>query len=144
MGLKCLFDFLRVFLGLALLEYLWHRFDKLFRLQYNQPTTKRTEMENKNKIERREKEIRTDLGGEQRETRTSMRVRFGTSALTSLMTFGLALASNDSSFTLKIVFSFGLAAASSAPASSAASAPVAPLAPVEEGAVLPGAGSAIS
>ena len=68
-----------------------------------------------------------------------MRVRFGTSALTSLMTLDLAPASNDSSFTLNIVFSFGLAAASSAAASSA-SAPAAPPAPAEGAA----AGSAIS
>jgi len=45
-----------------------------------------------------------------------MRVRLGTSALTSLMTFGLAPASKDSSFTLKIVFSLGFAATSSSPA----------------------------
>jgi hypothetical protein len=37
----------------------------------------------------------------------SMSVRFGTSDLTSLMILGLAVASNDSSLTLKIVFSFG-------------------------------------
>jgi hypothetical protein len=39
--------------------------------------------------------------------RTSIKVKFGTIALTSLMTFGLEVASKDSSFTLKIVFSFG-------------------------------------
>jgi hypothetical protein len=37
----------------------------------------------------------------------SMRVRFGISALTSLMIFGLAAASKASSLTLKTVFSFG-------------------------------------
>lgn len=39
--------------------------------------------------------------------RTSMRVRLGTSALTSRMIFGFAPASNDSSITLKTVFSLG-------------------------------------
>jgi len=67
-----------------------------------------------------------------------MRVRFGTIALTSLMIFGLAPASNDSSLTLKIVFSFGLAS-SAGVASSAAPAP----APAE-GTAAPAAGSAIS
>jgi hypothetical protein len=38
---------------------------------------------------------------------TSIKVKFGTIALTSLMTFGLEVGSKDSSFTLKIVFSFG-------------------------------------
>lgn len=68
-----------------------------------------------------------------------MRVRLGTSDLTSLMTFGLAPVSNDSSFTLKIVFSFGFAATSSspAPASSAAPAPAA-------GSAAPAVGKAIS
>ena len=71
--------------------------------------------------------------------RTSMSVRLGTSALTSLMTFGLAPPSNDSSFTLKIVFSFGLAAAfsSSASASSAFADPAA-------GSAAPAVGKAIS
>jgi hypothetical protein len=32
MRLENLFDLLRVFLGYTLFEYLWHRFDKLFRL----------------------------------------------------------------------------------------------------------------
>ena len=73
--------------------------------------------------------------------RTSMRVRFGTSALTSLMTLGLELASNDSSFTLKIVFSFGLAAAASSPAAAASSAP-APAPPAAGAAAA--AGKAIS
>lgn len=70
-----------------------------------------------------------------------MRVRFGTIALTSLMTLGLEPAPNDSSFTLKIVFSFGLAAAanSAAAASSSALAP-----PAVEGATAPAAGKAIS
>jgi len=71
----------------------------------------------------------------------SMRVRFGTSALTSLMTLGLEPASNDSSFTLKIVFSFGLAAAASSPAAAASSAAAPPAA---EGATAPAAGKAIS
>ena len=39
--------------------------------------------------------------------RTSIKVRLGTIAFTSLITFGFEPASNDSSFTLKIVFSFG-------------------------------------
>lgn len=38
---------------------------------------------------------------------TSIRLRLGTIALTSRMTFGLAPASKDSNFTLKMVFSFG-------------------------------------
>jgi hypothetical protein len=66
-----------------------------------------------------------------------MRVRLGTRALTSLMIFGLEPASNDSSFTLKIVFSFGLEATSSAAASSAPAAGA-------EGAAAPAAGRAIS
>ena len=70
-----------------------------------------------------------------------MRVRFGTIALTSLMTLGLEPASNDSSFTLKIVFSFGLAAAASSAAAAASSAPAPPAA---EGAAAPAAGRAIS
>lgn len=70
-----------------------------------------------------------------------MRVRLGTIALTSLMIFGLAPASNDSSFTLKIVFSFGFAATSSSPAP-ASSAPAAP-APGSAGAA-PAVGKAIS
>lgn len=71
-----------------------------------------------------------------------MRVRFGTSALTSLMTLGLELASNDSSFTLKIIFSFGLAAAA---ASSPAPASSAPAPPAAAGATAaPAAGKAIS
>jgi|SRR5712672_518653 len=70
-----------------------------------------------------------------------MRVRFGTSALTSLMTFGLEPASNDSSFTLKIVFSFGFAASSApAPASSAPEAP----GPAPAAEAAPAAGRAIS
>jgi hypothetical protein len=32
MRLENLFDLLRIFLGYTLFEYLWHRFDKLFRL----------------------------------------------------------------------------------------------------------------
>ena len=39
--------------------------------------------------------------------RTSISVRFGTMAFTSRMIFGFAAASNDSSFTLNTVFSFG-------------------------------------
>ena len=39
--------------------------------------------------------------------RTSIKVKLGTMALTSLITFGLEPASKDSSFTLNIVFSFG-------------------------------------
>jgi hypothetical protein len=67
-----------------------------------------------------------------------MRVRLGTIALTSLMTLDLAPASNDSSFTLKIVFSFGFAATSSStPTSSAAPAPAA-------GSAAPAVGKAIS
>lgn len=73
--------------------------------------------------------------------RTSIRVRFGTSALTSLMTLGLEPASNDSSFTLKIVFSFGLAATASSPAAAASSAP-APAPPAAGAAAA--AGKAIS
>ena len=38
---------------------------------------------------------------------TSIKVKLGTMALTSLITFGLEVASKDSSFTLKIVFSLG-------------------------------------
>ena len=38
---------------------------------------------------------------------TATRVSVGFIALTSRMIFGLAVASNDSSFTLKMVFSFG-------------------------------------
>ena len=72
-----------------------------------------------------------------------MRVRFGTIALTSLITLGLEPASNDSSLTLKIVFSFGLAAAASSPAPAASSAP-APPAPPAAGATAPAAGKAIS
>jgi hypothetical protein len=69
-----------------------------------------------------------------------MRVRLGTIALTSLMTFGLAPASNDSSFTLKIVFSFGLTATSSSPAP-ASSKPAPAPAP---GSAAPAVGKAIS
>jgi hypothetical protein len=69
-----------------------------------------------------------------------MRVRFGTRALTSLMTFGLAPASNDSSLTLNIVFSFGLEAASSAAASSAPAPPAA----APAGMAAPAVGKAIS
>jgi len=39
--------------------------------------------------------------------RTSIKVRLGTRALTSRITFGLAAASKDSSLKLKTVFSFG-------------------------------------
>ena len=57
------------------------------------------------------------------------------------MTLGFEPASNDSSFTLKTVFSFGLAAAAaSSPAAAASSAP----APAAEGATAPAAGNAIS
>ena len=72
--------------------------------------------------------------------RTSMRVRLGTRALTSLMTFGLALASNDSSFTVKMVFSFGFAATSS----SAAPVSSAPAAPAPGSVPAPAVGKAIS
>ena len=68
-----------------------------------------------------------------------MRVRLGTIALTSLMTFGLAPASNDSSFTLKIVFSFGFAATSSSAPASSAPAPAPPA-----GSAAPAVGKAIS
>jgi hypothetical protein len=47
------------------------------------------------------------LGSDSTNFFASMSVRFGTSDLTSLMILGLAAASNDSSLTLKIVFSFG-------------------------------------
>ncbi len=66
-----------------------------------------------------------------------MRVRLGTSALTSLMTLGLAPASNDSSFTLNIVFSFGLAGASSSPAAASS-------APAPAAGIVAAVGSAIS
>jgi hypothetical protein len=71
-----------------------------------------------------------------------MRVRLGTSALTSLMTFGLAPPSNDSSFTLKIVFSFGLAAA--AASSPSASSALAPAPAPAAGSAAPPVGKAIS
>lgn len=45
--------------------------------------------------------------GEESVKCTSIRLRLGTIALTSRMTFGLAPVSKDSNFTLKIVFSFG-------------------------------------
>ena len=70
-----------------------------------------------------------------------MRVRFGTRAFTSLMTFGLAPTSNDSSFTLNIVFSFGLEAASSPAAASSA---LAPPAAAPAGMAAPAVGKAIS
>jgi hypothetical protein len=75
-----------------------------------------------------------------------MRVRFGTIALTSLMTLGLEPASNDSSFTVKIVFSLGFAAAAaSSPAAAAASSAPAPKpAPAAEEAAAPAVGKAIS
>jgi hypothetical protein len=72
-----------------------------------------------------------------------MRVRFGTIALTSLMTLGFEPASNDSSFTLKIIFSFGLAAAAASSPAAASSAP-APPAAEEARAAAPAAGKAIS
>jgi len=72
----------------------------------------------------------------------SMRVRFGTIALTSLMTLGLEPASKDSSFTLKIVFSLGLTAANASSLAAASSAPAPPAAPA--GAAAPAAGKAIS
>jgi hypothetical protein len=71
-----------------------------------------------------------------------MSVRLGTSALTSLMTFGLAPPSNDSSLTLKIVFSFGLAAAFSSSAS--ASSAFAPAPDPAAGRAAPAVGKAIS
>jgi len=74
-----------------------------------------------------------------------MRVRFGTIALTSLMTLGLEPASNDSSFTVKIVFSLGFAAAAaSSPAAAASSAPAPEPAPPAEEAAAPAVGKAIS
>jgi hypothetical protein len=121
--LEDLFDLLRVFLWNALLDYLWEGLDKLLCLE--------TQQQHSAKIER----IKDD-------GRTSMRVRLGTIALTSLMILGLAPASNDSSFTLKIVFSFGLAATSSSPAP-ASSAPAAAPAPGSPAAA-PAVGKAIS
>jgi hypothetical protein len=129
--LKGLLDLLRVLLGYALFEHLWHRFDKLLRLYPNETKTPRL----------KKRGHTTPYQGEQR--RTSMRVRFGTIALTSLMTLGLEPASNDSSFTLKIVFSFGLAAAAASSPAAASSAP-APPAAAPAGAAAPAAGKAIS
>jgi hypothetical protein len=117
--LEGLFDLLRILLWNTLFEDLWHRLDKLFGLD---PTTQPRKGDKKKR---------------KKEWRTSMRVRLGTRALTSLMIFGLEPASNDSSFTLKIVFSFGLEAASSAAASSAPAAGA-------DGAAAPAAGRAIS
>jgi hypothetical protein len=68
-----------------------------------------------------------------------MRVRFGTIALTSLMTLGLEPASNDSSFTMKIVFSLGFAAAMSSSAAAASSAPMPEPAPPAEEVAAPAA-----
>jgi len=117
--LEGLFDLLCILLGDAFFEHLWHRLDKLFRLN---------------------RSLKSRAAGGNERQRTSMRVRFGTIALTSLMTLGLEPASNDSSLTLKIVFSFGLAAAASSPAPAASSAPAPPAA----GATAPAAGKAIS
>ncbi len=125
MRLEGFFDLLRVLLGNALFEYLWHRLDELFGLDSKQYSAKG---------------VRKKKGGGGIKKRTSMRVRLGTSALTSLMTFGLAPASNDSSFTVNIVFSFGFAAASSPAAASSASAAPAPAA----GMAAPAVGNAIS
>jgi hypothetical protein len=123
MYFESLFDLLRVFLGNTLFEYLWHRLDKLLGLNATYSTKK---------IEKKKS----------KQQRTSMRVRLGTSALTSLMTLGLAPASNDSSFTLNIVFSFGLADSSSSPA--AASSAPAPAAPAPAAGIAAAVGSAIS
>lgn len=130
MRLKHLFDLLCILLGNTLLEHLRERLDKLFGLN-----TKQIAVRKKNFYTSEKEGKKTEKGSGQR-TRTSMRVRFGTIALTSLMIFGLAPASNDSSFTLNIVFSFGLAASSTTSS--------APAAPAPEGTAAPVAGSAIS